>query len=101
MTRILIVFLLCIMAVGVGAQTPLTGRVLTKPDGEPAVGATVVVKGTTNGTFSDIDGRFSIKVPVGDVILVISYTGYETREIAVGTRTNLEVLLEEHASNLG
>ncbi|MCB0651062.1 MAG: TonB-dependent receptor [Saprospiraceae bacterium] len=57
-------------------------------NGEPLTGATVVQKGTTNGTIADIDGNFSLSVP-SDATLVVSYIGYKSIEVNVGGRTDL------------
>ncbi|MDR3268943.1 MAG: carboxypeptidase-like regulatory domain-containing protein, partial [Tannerella sp.] len=67
--------------------------------GESVIGANVMEKGTTNGTISDVDGKFSLSV--GDnAVLQISYLGYVTQEIAVGNRTNLDVTLQEDRQTL-
>ena len=63
-------------------------------NGEPVIGANVVVKGTTNGTVTDINGEFSIEAEAGS-ILNISYIGYLTKEIPVGNETNIRVVLVE------
>ena len=61
------------------AQTEISGTVVDAT-GEPAIGATVKEKGTSNGTITDFDGNFTIKVNEG-AILVISYIGYQTQEV--------------------
>lgn len=66
----------------------------------PVIGASVFVKGTTNGTVTDLDGNFSLDVAKGDVI-VISYIGYITKEIKYTGQPALNVLLEEDAQKLG
>lgn len=71
----------------------VTGTV-TDPEGIPVIGANVVVKGTTNGTVTDIDGKFSLEVANGD-ILSFSYIGYAEQEIAVGNRQLINVKLAE------
>ncbi|MCX2719905.1 SusC/RagA family TonB-linked outer membrane protein [Lentiprolixibacter aurantiacus] len=79
-------------------QSTVTGTV-TDNTGAPLPGASIVQKGTTNGTQTDFDGNYSIDVP-GDAILVVSYIGFGTQEIAVGGRTSINVQLEEAASAL-
>ncbi|NEU09895.1 TonB-dependent receptor [Flavihumibacter sp. R14] len=81
------------------AQTKITGRVLGSDDRLPIVGASVTQKGTTNGTRTDSDGRFSISVKQGDVI-VISFLGYSTQEITVSSETNYSVVLSVSTSAL-
>lgn len=66
----------------------------------PVIGASVFVKGTTNGTVTDLDGNFSLDVAKGDVI-VISYIGYVTKEIKYTGQPALNVMLEEDAQKLG
>lgn len=72
---------------------------VTSVGGEPLIGVNVLVKGTTSGTVTDIDGRFKIDAADNDV-LQFSYTGFLAQEIAVGSRTNLEVQLEENIAQL-
>ncbi len=72
-------------------QAQVTGTV-TDESGEPLIGATVLLKGTLEGTVTEADGSFSIDVEQG--VLVFSYTGYETQEIAIAGQTHLEVVLK-------
>jgi TonB-linked SusC/RagA family outer membrane protein len=60
-------------------------------------GVTVVVKGSTTATMSDVDGYYSINVPGSDAILVFSYIGYSTQEITAGNRSIIDVTLQEDA----
>lgn len=83
------------------AQIPLTGRVTDAANGEPLIGATVAVKGTTLGASTDLDGRFRLNVPSENAVLGISYSGYVSQEITVGQQRDLNVLLEEDNSVLG
>lgn len=59
------------------------------------IGANVMVKGTSNGTISDMDGRAVLQNVPGDAVLVVSYIGYITREVAVNNRTTIQVTLAE------
>lgn len=59
----------------------------------PLIGATIKEKGTGNGAVTDLDGNFSINVKPG-ATLVISYVGYNTKEIVVGNQTNIKVSME-------
>ena len=65
----------------------------------PVIGATIMEKGTSNGTVTDLDGNFSLDVQPG-AVLVISYIGYTTQEIPVGNRTNISVTLSEDSDVL-
>ena len=82
-------------------ESPLmavTGAI-TGADGTPLEGATVLVRGTQRGTFSDEKGMYKIEASEGDV-LVFSYVGYSNQEIAVGTSSTINVTLEEDFANL-
>lgn len=79
-------------------QQQITG-VVTDSNGQPMPGASVVEKGTLNGTQTDFDGNYSISVANG-ATLVFSYIGFATKEIAISNQTNLNVVLEEDTSIL-
>ncbi|MEN0050204.1 MAG: TonB-dependent receptor plug domain-containing protein, partial [Bacteroidota bacterium] len=68
-------------------------------DGETLIGVNVLVKGTASGTVTDFNGAYDIAVSPNDT-LVISYTGYEAQEIAVGNRTTLNIELQQSSSQL-
>lgn len=70
----------------------VTGKVLNE-NGQPVVGATVLIKGTKTGVQTDEEGVFRINLPPDRQILVISYVGYETEEINVAGRTTIDVVL--------
>lgn len=77
------------------AQKTVTGTVTSGADGEPLIGATVLVKGTSTGTATDVDGTYSLAVPGNDAVLVYSYTGFTSKEITVGDQTVINVTLDE------
>lgn len=68
--------------------------------GLPIIGANVVEKGTTNGTVTDIDGKFSINVSSEDAILIISYIGYIEQQFSVGTQKKWPLVLKEDSQSL-
>ncbi len=74
------------------AQRTITGTVVDD-QGEALIGATVLVKGTTTGTVTDIDGTYSLNVGNDAKMLVISYTGYETIEQAIGASNVVDVTM--------
>lgn len=76
----------------------ITG-VVKDANGEPVIGANIVVKGTTNGTITDMDGNFVLDVPA-DAVLHVSYIGYSDKEIPVGNQTVLTVSLAEDSRAL-
>lgn len=69
--------------------------------GESLLGVNVRVKGTSQGTVTDLDGKFSINVSNSNAVLEFSYIGYVTKEVRVGNQTNLTVQLEEDAHVIG
>ena len=86
--RSLLLILFSAISLSVSAQTITVKGNVKDTSGEPVIGASVVEKGnTTNGTITDLDGNFSIKVD-GKKTLVISYIGMKTQEVAVQARTN-------------
>lgn len=76
------------------AQRTITG-VVSDASGESLIGANVISKGSTTGTVTEIDGSFSLEVPDGATILVISYTGYQTQEVDITNSSNVNVILAE------
>ena len=75
------------------SQSKISGTV-TDDSGETLIGVNILVKGTTTGTITDFDGKFSLDATKGD-ILVFSYTGFSTQEIEVGEATTIDVLMAE------
>ena len=71
---------------------PVKGTV-TDADGQPAIGANVLVKGTSIGTMTDTNGSFSFEAPA-DAVLEVSYIGFESQEISLNGRTNLNIVLQ-------
>ena len=79
----------------------VTGRV-TDASGQPIVGASVIVRGTTVGVSTDAEGRFALEVPspAASQTREVSYLGYETATVPVGSRTSFEVTLQESSSEI-
>lgn len=73
--------------------------VITDTKGEPIIGANVAVKGTSNGTITDIDGKFDIEVPA-NTTLKISYIGYQPMEINIGNKSTIDIKLSEDTQAL-
>lgn len=97
--RLSLLFALLCTALGLSAQQTITGT-LTAPDGEPLIGASVMVKSTSSGTVTDYDGKYSINLPENATTLVFSYVGYETTEQTVDGRTVIDLVLDEGAVGL-
>ena len=75
------------------AQNVTITGVVKDQSGEPLIGVNVMEKGTTNGSITDVDGKYSVSVKGGKTILVFSYIGYISQEIPVGNQKTLMVLV--------
>jgi hypothetical protein len=101
MKRLLrVIAVVCLLSSFALAQRTISGTV-TDVNGEPLIGASILVKGTTSGTVTDIDGKFSLEAPAPSEFLIVSYTGYSTLEYPIDNITS-EVIIElsESASQL-
>ncbi|WP_439490727.1 carboxypeptidase-like regulatory domain-containing protein [Algoriphagus sp.] len=87
-------------AVAFAQSRVITGTVTSTEDNLGVPGATVLVKGTTIGTATDIDGKYSISVPAGSNVLVFSFVGLSPQEITIGNRTSVDVELEPDVQSL-
>ncbi len=81
-------------------QRTITGTVVDGRDNSAMVGVTVLEKGTTNGTVTDIDGKFSLKITTKNPVLVFSYVGYKNVEVNVGNQSILNVVMQEDVETL-
>ena len=82
------------------SQMTVSGNVTDASDNEPLIGVTVIIKGTTQGVITDVNGSYEIRVPGPEAILVFSYVGYRTQEIPVNGRTTVNVSLEQETTEL-
>lgn len=90
--KLLVLLIFCLVTTLAWAQNrSITGKVVDK-DGQGLPGATVIVKGTTNGTSTDVDGKFTLSVP-NNATLIVSFIGMNTKEVLVGTQTSINVAL--------
>jgi TonB-linked SusC/RagA family outer membrane protein len=87
--------------IGVGLvnaqQRSVTGKVTSADDGQPIIGATVMVKGTTTGTITNADGNFVLTVPSGSRVLVVTYVGMKSSEVNLTGSSVYNVSLESDA----
>ena len=95
-TSLFLLLLLFMTGQQVFGQTGRISGIITETNGSPILGASVLIKGTSIGTISDLDGKYSINVPDNKSILVFSYIGYEKQELKAGKQI-LNVVLEETA----
>lgn len=95
---ILTLLLACIVQISFAQEQSISGTV-TDASGLPIPGVNVIIKGTSTGTQTDFDGKYSINANQGDV-LTFSYVGLTTKEVTVGTSSTINVTLQESAEAL-
>ncbi len=78
---------------------PISGNVKDE-DGQPLIGVNIIVKGTSAGTVTDLEGNFSLDLPEGGQVLIFSYTGYENQEVPINNQTTLNIVMTESISQL-
>ena len=101
MNKILLVFLGLFFAINLFAQEKtITGTIISSEDQLGLPGVTILVKGTSSGTISDIDGRYSLDGIISADTLVFQYVGYAKQEIVVGNRRTIDVVLSPDAQLL-
>jgi len=98
MKRKLMLLLVC-LTVGVGLATAqnrrVTGHVTSEEDGQPVIGASILVKGTTMGTITDVDGNFTLSnVPQTAKIIQVSYIGMQTLEVGIKSTMNIQLKVD-------
>ncbi|NDV80633.1 TonB-dependent receptor [Bacteroides sp. 51] len=110
-----LILCLCLLIVGASTQAwavskkdvaelaqqakTVKGQVVDE-SGEPLIGVSVYVKGTTTGTITDFDGNFSVTVPSGATTLEISYIGYTTQSVTIGNNTQFNIRMQPDAKTL-
>ncbi|WP_439482419.1 SusC/RagA family TonB-linked outer membrane protein [Cyclobacterium plantarum] len=98
---ILSLLLLLVNSQALWAQSrTVQGLVTESSNGEPVLGASVLIQGTTRGTVTDLDGRYELEVPSNEAILVFSYIGFQSKELVVGNRSTIDVVLEYSSEEL-
>ncbi len=99
--KTLVVFIALLLSITGYAQTVrINGTVTDATNGDPLPGVSIVVKGTTTGVITDVDGKYSIECPSNASVLVVSYVGYLSQEITVGSQTIIDVKLEADIQKL-
>src|SRR5258707_10152278 len=82
------------------AQSRVVTGTVKDPNGAAVPGANIVVKGSSSGTTADADGKFSIEVNSNEATLVISFIGFATQEMQVGSQSTLNVSIKEDTAQL-
>ena len=98
--RLFFVALLSVLAITASAQSKSVSGTVVDKAGEPVIGASVVVKGTTNGTITDFDGNFSLQGVPNNGTIQISFVGYKTQDVSVAGKTSIKVTLAEDTEML-
>lgn len=81
-------------------QSRVTGTVTDSKDNSSMIGVNIMEKGTLNGTVTDVDGSFSLTIATDNPVLVLSSIGYQTLEVIIGNRSNLNIVMEEDSELL-
>lgn len=95
MKKLSLVLVMVLFAFGISQAQRTVSGTIADDTGEPLIGASIIAKGTTVGTVTDIDGTYSLNVPDETSTLLVSYTGFVTREIDLGASNVVDVTLSE------
>ena len=98
--QLFFVALFSVLAITASAQSKTVSGTVVDKAGEPVIGASVVVKGTTNGTITDFDGNFSLQGVPNDGTIQISFVGYKTQDVSVAGKSTVQVTLVEDTEML-
>ena len=102
LTKRMIAFVLAnlLISFSLFAQERMVSGLVKDATGETLIGVNILLKGTTRGTITDIDGNFSLKVPGNDAVLTVNYIGYKTQEIEVGNQQSLTIIMDKDVKGL-
>ncbi|MBT1710939.1 SusC/RagA family TonB-linked outer membrane protein [Fulvivirgaceae bacterium PWU5] len=104
MKRILLVCLTAMFALASSAvwaqERTVTGRITSAEDGSPLPGVNVVLKGTTNGTVTDVSGAYTLKVPAEGGVLIFTFIGLTSQEMEIGNRASVDVAMTQDTQQL-
>lgn len=97
---VLLLFSLACTATIAHAQFTLTGKVISSEDQSPVPGVNILIKGTSNGTITDVNGVYTINLETSNETLVFSFVGFASQEVSVNGRTQIDVTLVADAKQL-
>lgn len=104
MKKKLLLLLMLLSAIGItntwAQERTVTGKVTSLDDGQALPGVNVVLKGTTTGTVTDVDGNYSISVNDGNAIIIFSFIGLATEEVVVGARSVIDFQMQSDVTQL-
>jgi TonB-linked SusC/RagA family outer membrane protein len=86
--------------VALAQERTVSGKVVSSEDQQPFPGVNIILKGTANGTTTDVNGEFKLNVGANDDVLVFSFVGFETQEVSLAGRTTVDVVLKTDAKQL-
>lgn len=92
---LLAMLMLSLLSWSFAQQRTITGTVTDAGNGEPLIGASVLVKGTLTGTVTDFDGTYQLNLPEGNGVLVFTYTGYSSEEVTIGASNVVDIALRQ------
>lgn len=98
--QFLVLLLLCANPLSMTAQSRVVTGEVVDADNLPMIGVAVVIKGTSNGSITDLDGKYSLNVTGEKPILVFSFIGFTTKEIAVENQSVINTMLTEDVKSL-
>ena len=96
---LILISIFAFSALAIGQSLTVSGTVISGEDDYPIPGVSIIIKGTTTGTTTDIDGKFSLSASNGDV-LVFSFIGMKTEEITVGAQTTINLTMQPETTDL-
>jgi iron complex outermembrane receptor protein len=88
------------LSFGQGSGQTIKGKLIDATTKEPLIGGSILIKGTTKGATADANGQYSINVSDEKAVLVFRFLGYDSQEIAAGSRSTIDVSLQANASSL-
>lgn len=81
-------------------ERTISGRITSADDNSPMPGVNVLIKGSSNGTVTDINGNYKLSVPSAETVLIFSFIGYSTQEVVVGAQTSIDIALTTDIAEL-
>lgn len=96
--QFVLLLILCCFVGAVQAQRTISGKVTDLANGDVLIGATVMVENTSTGTITDVQGEFTLALPEGSNVLLVSYIGYATERITIGTENTINITLSQGIS---
>ncbi|MFK7908391.1 MAG: TonB-dependent receptor plug domain-containing protein, partial [Chitinophagales bacterium] len=95
-----LLFFLCICSLEIQAQVTVSGTITEDDNNTTLIGVTILEKGTSNGAVTDLEGNYTLEVTDNNAVLMISYIGYSSQEVAVGSQSTIDVTLETDVASL-